>query len=244
MVGSFTWTGFDYKGEPNPFGWPDISNNTGLMDVCGFPKDKYYYLESCWSDKPMVHLVPMSWNWPGKEGQPIRVIAFSNAREVELSLNGKNLDAKNMPRDGFVEWQIPYQPGQLLAKARTDSRVVATDRVETTGSPARLQISVDRQALQADNQDTVVIPVSILDAHGRLVPDANNRVTFQLAGGGRILGVGNGNPSDHDTDRSNQRNAFHGHCITLVQAGSHPETLHLTANSPGLKSASLTLHVR
>jgi beta-galactosidase len=243
MAGCYMWTGFDYKGEPNPFGWPDISNNTGLMDVCGFPKDKYYYFESWWSDKPMVHLMPARWNWPGKEGQPIRVIAFSNARQVELFLNGKSFGVQTMPQDGYLEWQVPYTPGRLMAKARTNGRVIASDLLETVDAPARIQLSPDRKNLHADRQDTVVVPVSILDAQGRLVPDANNRVTFQLAGDGRILGVGNGNPSDHDTDRANQRNAFHGHCIVVIQAGLHPETLHLTASSPGLNSANITFSV-
>ncbi len=244
MAGSFTWTGFDYKGEPNPYGWPDISNNTGLLDVCGFPKDKAYYFKSCWTDKPMVHLMPTCWNWPGKEGQTNRVIAFSNAREVELFLNGKSLGVQTMTHDGHVEWAVPYAPGQLLAKASTDGRVVATDQVETTGSPARIQLSTDRKILHADNQDTIVVPVAILDEQGRVVPDAANRVTFQLVGGGRILGVGNGNPADHDPDRANQRNAFNGHCITLIQADTNPGELHLTASSPGLTSATLTLRVQ
>jgi beta-galactosidase len=244
MAGSFTWTGFDYKGEPNPFGWPDISNNTGLMDVGGFPKDKYYYLQSCWSEKPMVHLLPMCWNWPGKEGQPIRVVAFSNARAVELILNGKSLGNKTMPRDGYVEWKVAYQPGRLVAQARTDGRMVATDRVETAGPPVRIQLFPNRQKLHSDNQDTVVVPVSILDAEGRLVANADNRITFELAGGGRLLGVGNGNPSDHDTDRSNQRRAFNGHCIALVQARAQPEVFRLTASSPGLKPASITFRAR
>jgi len=241
MSGSFTWTGFDYKGEPNPFGWPDISNNTGLMDVCGFPKDKYYYLKSCWSDKPMVHLMPTTWNWPGKEGQNIRVIAFSNAREVGLLLNGKSLEKQNMPKDGFVEWKVPYEPGRLLAKGYIDGKVVATDQLETADAPARIELSTDRKTLQAGGQDALVAAVSILDNKGRLVPDANNPVTFQLAGGGRILGVVNGNPSDHDPDRANQRRAFHGRCIVIIQAGPRPESLKLTATSSGLKPAAIRL---
>jgi beta-galactosidase len=244
MCGSFTWTGFDYKGEPNPFGWPDVSNNTGLMDSCGFPKDKYYYLESWWSNKPMVHLMPDTWNWPGKEGKAIRVIAFSNAKQVELFLNGKSLGIQTMPQNGHLEWQVPYQAGRLLAKGLTTGRVVATDTLETTGPAERLQLSVDRQILQAGADDTVVVPISVLDDRGRLVPNANNRVLFQLDGGGRILGVGNGNPSDHDTDRASERNAFNGHCIAVIQAGSHSGVLKLTATSPGLKSADITFQVR
>ena len=242
LAGSYTWTGFDYKGEPNPYGWPDVSNNTGLMDCCGFPKDKYYYLQSWWSDTPMVHLMPMTWNWPGKEGQSIRVIAFSNARQIELLLNGKSLGVQAMPQDGHLEWQVPYAPGRLTAKAFTNGRLMATEQLETTDVPARIQLSPERKILHADGQDTVVVPVSILDAKDRVVPYANNRVTFQCSGSCRILGVGNGNPSDHDSDRAEQRNAFHGHCIVLLQADSTPGTLHLTATSPGLKSASLTFH--
>ncbi|MDE3067370.1 MAG: DUF4982 domain-containing protein [Verrucomicrobiota bacterium] len=244
LCGSFTWTGFDYKGEPNPYGWPDVSNNTGLIDSCGFPKDKYYYFESCWSAQPMVHLMPDSWNWPGKEGQNIRVIAFSNARRVELFLNGRSLGAKDMPHDAYLEWQVPYQPGRLLAKAYTDGRVVATEKLETTGAPARLRLSPGRTRLQAGAEDAVVVPVSILDAHGRVVPFADNRVHFRLTGAGRILGVGNGNPADHDPDKADQRNAFHGHCMAVIEAGSRHGAIHLTATSPGLASARVTLKVR
>ena len=253
MAGSFTWTGFDYKGEPNPFGWPDISNNTGLMDVCGFPKDKYFYLKACWSDKPMVHLMPMTWNWPNMVGttstssekltRPIRVIAFSNTRQVELFLNDKSLGTQTMPKDGYLEWNVPYQPGRLLAKASTDAKLLATDQLETTDAPSKIQLSPDRASLHADGQDALVVPVSILDSKGRVVPHANNRVSFSLSGGGRILGVGNGNPSDHDPDRASERNAFHGRCIVIIQSGVKAEKLQLTATSPGLQAASVSFRV-
>ena len=188
--------------------------------------------------------MPMRWNWPGKEGKSIRVIAFSNARQVEVFLNGKSFGLKTMPANGHLEWQVPYQPGSLVAKAFTNGRLMATDTVETAGPPARLVISSDRQILHADDTDTVVVPVSVVDARGRFVADAANRVTFHLDGDGRILGVGNGNPADHDTDRAEQRNAFSGRCIAVVQAGSHAGSLRLTATSPGLKAARVTFSVR
>ena len=244
MCGSFTWTGFDYRGEPNPFGWPDVSNNTGLIDLAGFPKDKYYYFESCWSTKPMVHLIPDGWNPDGREGKTIRVIAFSNARQVELFLNGKSLGKKDIPHDDIAEWQVPYQPGRLEAKAYTDGKTVATEVQETTDAPARIVLSPDFKTLRANGEDAVVVPVTILDDKGRVVPDSTNRVTFELTGGGRIIGVGNGNPADHDTDRASERNAFHGRCIAVVQAGSEPATLHLTATSPGLTPASVSIQVK
>jgi len=245
VAGSFTWTGFDYKGEPNPFGWPDVSNNTGLMDLCGFPKDKYFYLESCWSDKPMVHLLPTSWNWAGKEGQDIRVIAFSNAQRVELFLNGQSLGAAMMPDNGHMEWQVSYQPGQLTAKAYHEDVTVAEDTLETTGRPSRLQLSAERTQLGHDGEDAVVAQVAVLDSRGRVVPDADNRVEFHIGGPGRILGVGNGNPSDHDSDKANNRKAFHGRCMAVIEAGSHPDaTIQLIVSSPGLTPASLTFHTR
>lgn len=244
LAGSFTWTGFDYKGEPNPFGWPDVSNNTGLMDCCGFPKDKYYYFESCWSDKPMVHLMPGSWNWPGKVGKNIRVIAFSNASRVELFLNGRSLGTRDMPHDSHVEWQVPYQLGQLLAKAYTDGQTVATDKVETTDAPSRIELMPDRTTLKADREDTVVVPVCIVDDKGRVVPNADHRISFSLTGGGRILGVGNGDPADHDPDKADARNTFHGYCMVVLQAGIKPADLQLIASSPGLASGSMKFVVR
>jgi beta-galactosidase len=244
MCGSFTWTGFDYRGEPNPYGWPEVSNNTGLMDLAGFPKDRYYYFESCWSDKPMVHLMPDGWNPAGQEGKTIRVVAFSNARQVELFLNGRSLGAKNVPHDDIVEWKVPYQAGRLEAKAYTNGKTVAAEVEETTGAPARIVLSPACKTLRANGEDAVVVPVSILDDKGRLVPDASNRVTFQPTGGGRIVGVGNGNPADHDTDRASERNAFHGHCIAVIQAGTQPDKLQLTASSPGLASGSVTIQVK
>jgi beta-galactosidase len=242
--GSFTWTGFDYKGEPNPDGWPDVANNTGLLDSCGFPKDKYYYFESCWSDKPMVHLLPGSWNFSGHEKQPIRVLAFSNAKQVELFLNGQSLGAKPMPFDDYAEWRVPYRHGQLRAVASTDGQPVATDIVETTESPYRLQLSPSRATLSTNGEDAVVVPVSILDKRGRVVPDSANRVTFQVCGPGKLLGVGNGNPADHDPDKADNRTVFHGHCIAVIEAGTRPGTLQVTATSPGLVSDTATFKVR
>ncbi len=244
VAGYYTWTAFDYKGEPNPFGWPDISNNTGLMDVCGFPKDRYYYFEACWSDKPIVHIMPARWNWPGREGKPIRVIVFSNAREVELFLNGKSLGRKTMPRLEHLEWEVPYQPGRLTAKATSNGSVVATDFVETVGAPASIKLAPEREWLHADGQDTIVVPVSIVDAQGRVVPDADNRLRFELSGGGKLLGVGNGNPSDHDPDRANERKAFHGHCAVIIQAHAMPETFLLKATATDLNPAEATFRAR
>ncbi len=244
IAGVYSWTGFDYRGEPNPYGWPDISNNTGLMDVCGFPKDKYYYFESCWSKKPMVHLMPGSWNWPGKQGQNIRVLAFSNAKRVELFLNRRSLGAQDMPHEAHVEWQVPYAPGELSAKAYVGDTVVATDKVETTGVPTHIELTTDRTSLVAGAQDAVVVAVSILDEKNRIVPDNDQGITFHITGDAHMLGVGNGNPADHDTDRADHRKTFHGRCIAIIQAGDRSGGIEISATSPTLKPDQIALRSR
>src|SRR6185369_6694594 len=135
MAGGFVWTGFDYRGEPTPYGWPCVNSHFGNLDMCGFPKDNFYYYQSVWGDKPMVHIFP-HWNWKGKNGKEIEVWAYSNGEQVELLLNGKSLGSKPVPRDGHAMWKVKYAPGALTAKALKAGKIVAEDKVETTGSPA------------------------------------------------------------------------------------------------------------
>jgi beta-galactosidase len=243
VAGSFPWTGFDYKGEPTPFGWPDINSNFGIMDMCGFPKDNYYYYQSWWKTQPTVHLMP-HWNWPGKEGQEIRVIAFSNCERVELFLNGQSLGAKPMPRNSHLELTVPYAVGTLTARGYDGSALAATDTVQTTGRPAALRLKTDRTALAADGEDLTPVEVDVVDAKGRIVPTADNRVTFSVTGAGRVAGVGNGNPSDHDPDKATYRRAFNGKCMVIVGAGERPGAILLVASSPGLKPAVLRLRAK
>ena len=139
-AGLFYWTGFDYRGEPTPFDWPAISSQFGMLDTCGFFKDSAYLLQSWWTEKPMVHLLP-HWNWPGKEGQPMDVRVYSNADAVELFLNGKSLGRKMMPRNSHLEWKVAYEPGTLFARGYApNGKEVASDVVETTLAPAALQL--------------------------------------------------------------------------------------------------------
>ncbi len=242
VAGGYVWTGFDYKGEPTPFGWPDINSNFGAMDECGFPKDAYYYYQSVWDDQPMVHVFP-HWNWARQEGKPVDVWAYSNAGRVELLLNGKSLGAKAMPRNGHVHWSVPYTPGTLEARAASRGQVTATDKVETTGPPAALKLTTDRTTLTADGEDVTMVEVDVVDAAGRVVPTASNLVTFSLLGGGRIAGVGNGDPVSHEPDQASRRSVFGGKCLVIVGAGDAPAGLALTARSPGLQSAALRISV-
>ncbi len=240
VAGGFVWTGFDYKGEPTPFGWPCINSHFGIMDECGFPKDTYYYYQAVWGDQPVVHVFP-HWNWAGQEGQPIDVWVFSNAARVELFLNGASLGAKEMPRNGHLSWPVPYAPGTLEAKAFTDNALVASDTVETTGPPARLRLTTDRTTLTADGEDVTMVAVDVVDAQGRVVPTADNEVTFAVSGAAHVAGVGNGDPSSHEPDKASRRHAFNGRCMVIVGAGETPGPIRLAASAPGLKADTLAL---
>ncbi len=200
LSGAFVWTGFDYRGEPTPYWWPCISSHFGILDTCGFPKDVAHYYQSWWTTKPVLHLLP-HWNWPGREGQEIRVDVYSNCRQVELFLNGTSLGRKAMQPNSKLTWPVRYEPGALSAKGfDAHGNVVAEAKEETTGEPARIQLTPDRDTLSADGADVAVFTVAALDAQGRPVPTAHNRINFAIVGEGRILGVGNGDPSSQEPD--------------------------------------------
>jgi beta-galactosidase len=198
-AGVVYWTGFDYRGEPVPFGWPAISSQFGILDTCGFPKDGFYYLKSWWSDETVLHLFP-HWNWPGREGESIEVRAHSNCEEVELFLNDVSLGRQRMPINGHLAWPVRYAPGSLVARGCRGGREIAVARVETTGAAAALALTPDRATVTADGRDVAVITVDVRDAAGRIVPTAGQRATFAISGPGKIIGVGNGDPSSHEPD--------------------------------------------
>jgi beta-galactosidase len=199
LAGGFIWTGFDYRGEPTPYAWPCINSHFGILDTCGFPKDLFWYYQAWWTGRPVLHLMP-HWNWAGREGQEIDVRALSNCDEVELFLNGKSLGRQVMPRNSELKWNVAYLPGTLAAKGYTGGRLVLETKVETTGAAAGVQLLPDRTTLNANGEDISVITVAVADAHGRVVPVAGDKVSFELTGPGRIIGVGNGDPSCHEPD--------------------------------------------
>lgn len=244
LAGGFYWTGFDYKGEPSPSLWPAISSHFGMFDLCGFPKDNYYYYKAWWTEQPVIHIMP-HWNWVGeKEGQPMRVVVFSNCPKVELLLNGKSLGVQDMPRYASVEWEVPYQPGKLEARGTLADGHVIADVVETTGEPAALRIRTDMTQLRPNHQDIAVAEVSVVDREGRVVPTAHDRISFTVTGPGSIAGVGNGDPICHEPDLASERNAFNGRCAALVRAGGEAGLLTITAQAPGLLPASLSVEVK
>lgn len=245
MAGGFIWTGFDYRGEPTPFIWPNINSHFGVMDVCGFPKNIYYYYQSWWSDKDVIHISP-HWNHPGKDGQIMNVWVNSNADEVELFQNGKSLGKKVMPRNSHLNWDVRYFPGSLEAVGIRNGKEIRT-KVETTGAPFELMLTSYKTTLFADGKDATVINVSVIDDKGMEVPYADNLVRFKLTGDARILGVGNGDPSSHEPDQCNngtwQRSLFNGHCQLILQAGEEPGIVKLEAQSDGLYKAGTEIHL-
>ena len=243
-MGGFVWTGFDYRGEPTPFRWPNINSHFGIMDMCGFPKNIYYYYQSQWSDKDVLHISP-HWNWKGKEGQPIDVWVNSNADNVELFLNGKSLGKKDVPQFSHLQWTVPYDTGKLEAIGYRKGKRLTT-KVETTGEPNTVVVSPSKTTLIADGKDAVVINISVIDRQNREVPDANNLISFKVTGDAKIIGVGNGDPSSHEPDKifdsTWQRHLFNGHCQVILQSGTSISVIHFEARGEKLQSAATDIH--
>jgi beta-galactosidase len=240
VSGGFIWTGFDYRGEPSPYTWPNISSQYGIIDTCGFPKDSFYYYQSWWTAKPVLHLFP-HWNWPGMEGKEIAVWAYSNLDRVELFLNGRSLGAKEVKKDSHVAWIVKYAPGSLEARGWKDGKQVMTTRRDTTGAAAKLVMRADREGVSADGEDVAMFAVEVQDAQGRTVPITENEVTFRVSGVGKLIGVGNGDPTDHAPDKGTSRKAFSGFCMAVVQSSKTAGNIAVEATSPGLASAAVTV---
>ncbi|WP_447726105.1 beta-galactosidase GalA [Sphingomonas koreensis] len=240
LAGGFVWTGFDYHGEPTPFEWPSTSSFFGIMDICGFPKLAFHQHRAQWiDDEPVLALQP-HWNWPGKEGQPIRVVALTNAERVVLLLNGKPAGEAMVDRLNMPEFQVPYAPGKLEAIGYRGGREVARTHIETTGAPVALRITPDRRVMLGDGEDAQPLTIDAIDRAGRHVPTANYPVSFTIEGG-KITGLGNGNPNDHDPEKGDARKLFNGLAQVIVQAASSRGKLMLRATAPGLKPAMLTI---
>ncbi|MBW8845434.1 MAG: DUF4982 domain-containing protein [Burkholderiales bacterium] len=228
LAGGFAWTGFDYRGEPTPYGWPSISSQFGIVDICGFPKDYYHYYRAWWQAKPALHVFP-HWNWAGREGKPVDVWVYSNADEVELLLNGKSLGRQAMPKLGHLSWKVNYEPGAIEARAYRGGQLLLTEKRETTGGAASVRLVADRTTLAADGEDVTVIRAECLDDKGRWVPTAQDKLVFRVRGAGRLIGVGNGDPNSHESDQGSSRSLFNGLAQLIVRAGRQPGDIVITA---------------
>lgn len=260
MAGGFIWTGFDYKGEPTPYDWPNINSHFGVIDIAGFPKDAFYYYKSVWkTDEQMVHVFP-HWNW--KSGDNVNVWVYSNAVSVQLFLNGKSLGTKNVPTSaspmgrvwrGHVEWNVPYQAGNITAIGYdSNGKSIGSDTRVTAAQAAAIKLSVEFPAssqLQSNGVDVGLITCEIVDSNGYVVPTASNVITFTLSGSGQILGTGNGNPNSHDPDypinpQRAVRSSFNGLARVVIQSSTQPGTITVSAQSTGLRSDSVNLKVQ
>ena len=253
MCGGFIWTGFDYRGEPGPFilsVWnqakmtapmpQDVSCHYGAFDLCGFPKDGAYYYKAAYSSEPVLHVFP-HWNWQGKEGQPIDVWVYSNCEEVDLLVNGKSQGRKPMPKLGYLSWKVPYEAGGIEAVGYRGDQAVVREKRETTGAPAAVLLQADRTTLKADHQDVSVITVQVVDAQGRPVPNALNKIKFRIEGAARLLGSGNGDPNTSEPDKAPERSLWAGLAEVIVQALDQPGQATLIAESDGLKPAAIEI---
>ena len=239
LSGQFIWTGFDYLGEPTPYGWPSRSSYFGIIDLAGFPKDVYYMYQSEWTNKDVLHIFP-HWNWSKKD--TVDVWAYSNAEEVELFLNDQSLGVKKKQGDDLhLMWRVPFEPGILKAISRSLGKQVLVEEIKTAENATKLIAKADRSVIKADGRDLSFITVQVVDDNGEMVPNADQLVEFKLDGPGTIVGVDNGDPVSHESFKAPQRKAFHGKCLVVVQSDEQPGTIKLTATSAGLSVANVEL---
>jgi beta-galactosidase len=255
FAGDFMWTGIDYLGESR---WPRVASTSGALDLVGFPDDGYYFYQSRWTDAPMIHLFP-HWNWPGREGQIIPVLAYTNCDAVELYLNDRFIGEKRLefPRQGtsggwntyerpqvfpstadlHLAWDVPYEPGVLRAVGKRAGSVVATVEVRTAGAAAALRLRLDRGEIRAGVRDVAHVEVEIVDADGVVVPTSDALVRFTVEGPAHLLAVGNGDPTDHSPYQARERRAFHGRLLAMIQSTRDPGSVRVTARADGLAPA-------
>lgn len=242
MAGVFYWTGFDYRGEPTPLTWPTASSFFGIMDLCGFPKTAFYIHQAQWIDtKPVLNIAP-HWNWPTDTiGKPIQVMVMTNADSVVLKLNGKTIGGQKGDRFEMNSWMVPYNPGKLEAIAYNKGKVVAKSEVKTTGKAVQVRLSPEHITLLGNGTDAMPITVDVLDAKGLHVPIAQNLVKFSISGPAEIIGVGNGDPNCHESEKASQRSLFNGLAQVIIQTTEASGDIILTATVDGLKPTNIII---
>ncbi|HEV2860829.1 MAG TPA: beta-galactosidase GalB [Pyrinomonadaceae bacterium] len=271
--GEFVWTGFDYLGEPTPYNAdssnllnfsdpserarmeqelkelgkirvPSRSSYFGIVDLAGFPKDRFYIYQARWRPElPMAHLLP-HWTWPGREGQTTPVHVYTSGDEAELFLNGRSLGRKKKGQYEYrLRWDdVKYEPGELRVVAYKGGRRWAEDTVKTTGAAAKLTLKADRASVRADGEDLSFVTVSVTDGGGLVVPRAKNRVSFELSGPGEIVATDNGDATSFEPFQSKERAAYNGLCLVVVRTrAGQPGRITLRARSEGLKGAELII---
>ena len=240
VAGQYIWTGFDYIGEPTPYGWPARSSYFGIVDLAGFPKDIYYLYQSEWTDTPVLHLLP-HWNWtPGE--QIDMWCYYNNADEVELYVNGVSQGVRSKDAEHLhVVWNVTFEPGTVKVVAHKDGVETASQEIHTASEPAQIRLTPDRSTIKADGTDLSFVTVEILDKDGNLCPNADNLVQFEISGNGFIAGVDNGSPISLERFKDSKRKAFYGKCLVVLQSNGKKGTIKLDAVSEGLKRAHIDI---
>ncbi len=237
IMGQFIWTGFDYLGEPTPYGWPARSSYFGIVDLAGFPKDVYYMYQSQWRpDKTVLHLFP-HWNWA--DGQEIDMWAYyNNADEVELFINGESQGIRK-PEAGKYHsaWRVRFKPGIATVVSRKDGKEVARQEIKTASRPYQIRLIPDRTEIRPDGNDLCYITAEIVDSDGNICPTADNEITFSVTGAGTNVGVDNGSPISLERFKSDNRKAFNGKALLIVQNNGKSGNITVEATSSGLVSA-------
>ena len=243
ISGQYIWTGFDYIGEPTPYGWPARSSYFGIVDLAGFPKDVYYLYQSEWTDRPVLHLFP-HWNWT--PGEVVDMWCYYNqADEVELFVNGRSQGIRQKSEDTLhAVWRVTFEPGTVKVIARKDGEIVGEKEIHTAGEPSCIRLTADNSRIHADGKDLSFVTVEVLDKKGNLCPNAENLIRFSVEGSAKIAGVDNGSPISLERFKDDKRKAFYGKCLVVLQSiGGIPGKAVLTATSEGLRQAVLTVEV-
>ncbi len=259
VIGDFMWTGIDYLGEAR---WPAKNSSSGVIDLCGFPKDAFYFYKSQWTEEPMIHISP-HWNWQGHEGQVIPVMVYTNCDSVELFLNGRSFGMKSLqfPRPGnsgawnrydvppvytstgdlHLLWDVPYEPGTLKAVGRRQGKIVFTKEIKAAGKPAGIRLSADSKNIVADKRDIAHITVEVIDENGNTVPTSSNEIRLTIEGEGKLIGFDNGSPWDHTNMKSPARKVFNGLALAIIQSTAKAGTIRIKAESDGLANGLIEI---
>ena len=240
ISGQYVWTGFDYIGEPTPYGWPARSSYFGIVDLAGFPKDVYYLYQAEWTNKQVLHLFP-HWNWT--EGQEIDMWCYyNNADEVELFINGESQGIRSKDKDNLhVVWRVKFIPGTVKVIARKNGNIIAEKEIHTAGTPHKIRLTPDRNIITADGKDLSFVTVEVLDKDNNLCPLSENLINFEVKGNAFIAGVDNGCQTSMERFKDNKRKAFNGKCLVVLQNNGEKGTATLTANSNGLESSTIEI---
>lgn len=249
MLGQFVWSGFDYHGEPDPYEegyFPAHSSYFGIVDMCGFKKDRFYLYQSQWTSGPMIHLLP-HWNWEGREGEVTPVYVYSNCEEVELIVNSES-QGRRRKTEGIYryKWEnITFQPGSIKAMGyNSEGDTLCQKTIKTAKPTSKIELVADRNTIDADGEDLVFITVKITDSEGNICPNAGNLVHFDIQGEGSLACVGNGDPTCIESYQLPERSAFHGLCLLVVRSTDRAGEIRIKARSKNLEEASVLIKTK